>query len=54
MNANRNLVIDFHVNNKHDHYIRDEKHTQPSFVIHGDKDGKVTSKGTKKKRRYTK
>lgn len=29
MNANRNLVIDFRVNNEHDHYINKEKHTQP-------------------------
>ena len=29
MNANRNLVIDFRVNNKHDHYIGDVKHVQP-------------------------
>lgn len=54
MNANRNLVVDFQVNHKHDHYINrpEDRHVQPSFVIHGDKDGKVTSKGTKKKRRY--
>ena len=29
MNANRNLVIDFRVNNIHDHYINKEKHVQP-------------------------
>lgn len=29
MNANRNLVIDFQVNHKHDHYINKERHTQP-------------------------
>lgn len=29
MNANRNLVIDFRINGKHDHYINDKKHTQP-------------------------
>ena len=29
MNANRNLVIDFRVNNEHDHFIGDIKHTQP-------------------------
>ena len=29
MNANRNLVIDFRVNNEHDHFIGDVKHTQP-------------------------
>ena len=29
MNANRNLVIDFRINNKHDHYIGLKKHTQP-------------------------
>lgn len=31
MNANRNLMIDFRINNKHDHFINDpkEKHTQP-------------------------
>lgn len=52
MNANRNLVIDFRINGKHDHYIGEEKHTQPSFVVHGSKDGKVTNKSTKKKRRY--
>lgn len=29
MNTNRNLVIDFRVNNEHDHFIGDVKHTQP-------------------------
>ena len=29
MNANRNLVIDFQVNHKHDHYINKDKHVQP-------------------------
>lgn len=29
MNANRNLVIDFRVNNEHDHFINKDKHTQP-------------------------
>ena len=29
MNTNRNLVIDFRVNNEHDHYINKKKHTQP-------------------------
>lgn len=29
MNANRNLIIDFRVNNEHDHYINDKKHVQP-------------------------
>lgn len=29
MNANRNLVIDFRINNKHDHYIGKNKHKQP-------------------------
>lgn len=31
MNATRNLMIDFRINGKHDHYINDpkEKHTQP-------------------------
>ena len=52
MNANRNLVIDFRINGKHDHYIGDEKRTQPSFIVNGDKNGRVTCKGTKKKRRY--
>ena len=52
MNANRNLVVDFQVNHKHDHYIGQEKHTQPSFIVHGSKDGKVTNKATKKKRKF--
>ena len=29
MNANGNLVVDFRINGKHDHYINDIKHTQP-------------------------
>ena len=29
MNANRNRVIDFCINRKHDHYINDQKHVQP-------------------------
>lgn len=29
MNANRNLVIDFRVNNEHDHFINKDKHVQP-------------------------
>lgn len=29
MNANGNLVIDFRINGKHDHYINNEKHVQP-------------------------
>ena len=29
MNANRNLIIDFQINHKHDHFINDVKHTQP-------------------------
>ena len=31
MNANRNLMIDFRINRKHDHFINDPKtkHTQP-------------------------
>ncbi len=29
MNANRNRVIDFCINRKHDHYINDQKHIQP-------------------------
>ena len=55
MNAARNLIVDFRINGKHDHYINrpEDKHVQPSFVIHGDKDGRVTKKGTKKKRKYS-
>lgn len=34
MNANGNLVIDFRVNGKHDHYINDEKHVQPHMPKH--------------------
>lgn len=52
MNRNRNLVIDFQVNHKHDHYIGDEKHVQPSFVVHGVKNGEGTMKATKKKRKF--
>lgn len=29
MNASRNLVIDFRVNSKHDHFINKDKHIQP-------------------------
>ena len=29
MNANANLIIDFRVNGKHDHYINKDKHVQP-------------------------
>lgn len=29
MNANRNLIINFRINNQHDHYINKEKHIQP-------------------------
>ena len=29
MNANRNIIIDFRINGKHDHYINDVKHVQP-------------------------
>lgn len=29
MNVNRNLIIDFRVNEVHDHYIGDKKHVQP-------------------------
>lgn len=34
MNANRNLVIDFRINNKHDHYIglEKERHVQPHMT----------------------
>lgn len=54
MNANRNLVVDFQVNHVHDHYINrpEDRHVQPSFIIHGSKDGKVTNKATKKKRKF--
>ena len=34
MKANSNLVIDFRVNGKHDHYINDEKHVQPHMPKH--------------------
>ena len=44
MNANRNLIIDFRINGKHDHYINDQKHIQP----HNDKSWKK-SKNNKKK-----
>jgi hypothetical protein len=43
MNANRNLVIDFRVNNEHDHYINKEKHVQPH---------QKKKYATKAKRRY--
>ena len=54
MNRNRNLVIDFQVNHKHDHYINhpDDKHVQPSFIVQGVKNGEGTAKATKKKRRF--
>lgn len=31
MNATRNLVIDFRINNKHDHFVnrKDTRHVQP-------------------------
>lgn len=29
MNAARNLVIDFRINGKHDHFINRTKHVQP-------------------------
>lgn len=29
MNANRNIIIDFRINGKHDHYIKQIKHVQP-------------------------
>lgn len=29
MNAARNLVIDFRINGKHDHFIGKDKHVQP-------------------------
>ena len=29
MNANRNMIIDFRINGKYDHYIGMKKHTQP-------------------------
>ena len=29
MNANGNLIVDFRINGKHDHYINKEKHVQP-------------------------
>lgn len=29
MNANRNLVIDFRINGKHDHYIQKNANPQP-------------------------
>lgn len=45
MNATRNMIIDFRVNGKHDHYINDTKHTQP----HIHKKDKAT-KGYKRKR----
>ena len=50
MNRNRNLVVDFQINHKHDHFINhpDDKHVQPSFVVHGE----GTAKATKKKRKF--
>lgn len=32
MNANRNLIIDFRINEKHDHYIGIDKHVQPHMT----------------------
>ena len=29
MNANRNLIIDFRINGKHDHFVNDKRHVQP-------------------------
>lgn len=40
MNRNRNLVIDFRINQKHDHYINKDKHVQP----HRDKDNATKPK----------
>ena len=43
MNANGNLVIDFRVNGKHDHYIGDVKHVQPhQSKAHATKPKKLT------------
>lgn len=54
MNANRNLVVDFRINGEHDHFIgrEEDRHVQPSFIVHGNKDGRVTNKATKKKRKF--
>ena len=40
MNANRNLVVDFHINHRHDHYVGKDKHNKDH--------------ATKPKRRYHK
>ena len=32
MNAARNLVIDFRINGKHDHYINKDKKVQPHLT----------------------
>ena len=43
MNANGNLVIDFRINGKHDHYINDVKHVQPhQSKAHATKPKKLT------------
>lgn len=42
MNASRNLVIDFRINGRHDHYINKDKNVQPHVR---------KEKATKKKRR---
>lgn len=42
MNAARNLVIDFMINGKHDHYINKDKRVQPH---------RSRTKATKKKRK---
>ena len=36
MNANRKLVIDFMINNKHDHFInrKEDRHVQPHQPKH--------------------
>lgn len=41
MNRNRKLVK-----------RKDERHVQPSFIVHGVKNGEVTAKATKKKRKF--
>ena len=43
MNANRNLIIDFRVNNRHDHFIGKDKHVQPHIL--------KKDRATKKKRK---
>lgn len=54
MNATRNLMIDFRINGKHDHFINDpkERHTQPHQpkraatkpykLYHNDKNKEIT------------